>query len=157
MTRHDTTMKHFAFRLLLLAAFALLASSCASRPAPAPGSHVYSGAKESAYRQGYHRGFQDGRRGRDDDYERFHYEYSKATEDAYERGYDLGYEAGEDQADANEEIKDRVYEDGQEAGQADAENGRSPYYQRHEHKYSPVTESDFRKGYTKGYREGREN
>lgn len=146
-------MKHSAF-LLLLAALVML-SSCTSRPAPAPGSDAYRGAKESAYRQGYHRGFQDGRRNRDDDYERYHSEYSRATEDAYERGYELGYETGENQADANEEIKDRAFSEGSEAGQADAENGRSPYYQRHENKYSPVTESDFRKGYTKGYREGR--
>jgi len=146
-------MKHSAFLLLLMA----LLASCTSRPAPAPGSDAYRGAKESAYRQGYHRGFQDGRRGRDDDYERYHFEYSTATEDAYERGYDLGYETGEDQADANEEIKDRTYSEGYDAGHSDAENGRSPYYQRHEHKYSPVTESDFRKGYTKGYREGRES
>lgn len=135
----------------------LLAASCAPMPPPAPGSTLYSGAGETAYRRGYHAGFQDGKRGRDSDYERYHDEYVDATEDAFEKGYDLGYETGEDQSDADDDERERAEETGYDDGRTDAENGLSPFYQRHRRDYTPATEPEFRKGYVKGYNAERED
>ena len=126
-------------------------------PPPAPFGGQYSGASEAAYRQGYHLGFQDGKRSRDEDYERYHYEYKDETEDAFSRGYELGYSAGEDQASADDDAKDRAKNDGYAAGRTDAENGLSPFYQRHRNAYTEATEPNFRKGYMKGYEAGRDD
>ncbi|HSJ01820.1 MAG: hypothetical protein ACAI34_10015 [Verrucomicrobium sp.] len=141
--------------LLLLATTLALLASCASKPPAAPGSDAYSGEKESAYRKGYHLGFQDGKRRRDDDSERYYYDYNQLTEKAFEKGYDLGYEAGNDQADATEVDRDAAQNHGYEAGRSDSENGVPPLYQRHRESYNLETESSFSRGYQKGYREGR--
>ena len=140
-----------------LIACCLLAPSCAPMPPPAPGSTLYSGAGETAYRRGYHAGFQDGKRGRDSDYESYHDEYVDATEDAFEKGYDLGYETGEDQSDADDDERERVEKAGHEAGRTDAENGLSPFYQRHRRDFTPATEPEFRRGYVKSYNAERED
>ncbi|WP_009964188.1 hypothetical protein [Verrucomicrobium spinosum] len=140
----------------VLLSIALLALACCTRmPPDAPGSGMYSGQGEAAYRGGYHHGFQDGRRGRDSDYERYYYEYNPRTEKPFEKGYDLGYEAGEDQAEAREVDRDAARNHGYDAGHTDSENGQPPYYQRHRHAYTLDTEPTFAKGYEKGYREGR--
>lgn len=141
---------------LLLASLVLL-SSCASDSVSAPGSGSYRGDDADAYSHAYHHGFQDAKRGRDENYERYHYEYNDDTEDAYEEGYAAGYDAGEDQKDASENQREDAYSDGVDAGKADAENGRSPFYQRHERHYLRNTESEFRRGYVKGYNEARDD
>lgn len=143
--------------LFLLFACLLLGSACAPVTPRAPYSGQYSGASQAAYNRGYQLGFQDGRRGREDDHERYHYEYTEATERAFERGYDLGYETGEDQADADDDDRDRAKNEGYDSGRTDAENGLSPFYQRHRGKYTQETESSFRNGYVKGYKAGRED
>lgn len=148
-------MKRSALAVLLTCS--ALGPSCAPLPPPAPFSGQYSGASETAYRRGYHLGFQDGKRGRDDDYERYHYEYADDTETAFERGYILGYEAGEDQSEADDTARDRAKNDGYSAGRTDAENGLSPFYQRHRRDYTEATESDFRNGYVKGYNAARDD
>jgi hypothetical protein len=144
----------------ILAALAILGftSSCAPhRPPPAPLSGLYSGAGEDVYRRGYHLGFQDGKRGRDDDYEHYHYEYSESTEEAFQRGYELGYETGEDQSESDDAERDRAKNDGYNAGHSDAENGLSPFYQRHRRDYTPDTETQFRNGYVRGYNAARDD
>jgi hypothetical protein len=141
---------------MLLACLAV-GSSCTPMPPPAPFSGQYSGTYEYAYRRGYQLGFLDGRRGRDDDYERYHYEYSDSTEDAFERGYDLGHQTGEDQAEADDDDRDRAKNDGYDAGYTDAESGLSPFYQRHRRNYTQETESSFQKGYVKGFNKGRDH
>lgn len=148
-------MKHTALPALLACFF--LGSACVPLPPPAPFSGQFSGAGEAVYRRGYHLGFQDGKRSRDDDYERHHYEYEDDTEDAFARGYELGYEAGEEQAGADEEDRDRAKNDGYNAGRTDAENGLSPFYQRHRSAYTEATEADFRKAYVRGYNAGRDD
>lgn len=139
--------------LALLACLVLIAA-CAPLPR-VPYSGQYSGASETAYRRAYQLGFLDGRRGREEDYERYYYEYNQATEHAFERGYDLGFETGEDQAEADESDRDRATNEGYNAGRGDAENGLSPFHQRHRSAYSTATESSFRCGYVKGYNAAR--
>jgi hypothetical protein len=116
---------------------------------------MYSGEGEAAYRGGYHHGFQDGRRGRDSDHERYYYEYNARTENAFEKGYALGFDAGEDQAEASETDRDAAQNQGYDAGRTDSEIGQPPQYQRHRHAYTLETEASYAKGYQKGYREGR--
>jgi hypothetical protein len=140
---------------LLLACLAMIPSCVVTSPPPVPYIGQYSGALETAYRRGYELGFLDGRRGRDENYERYHYEYGEASEDAFERGYDLGYEAGEDQSEADDASRDRAKNEGYNAGRSDAENGLSPFYQRHRSLYTQETEADFRNGYVRGYNAGR--
>lgn len=126
-------------------------------PPPTPFSGQYSGDEEAAYRRAYQFGFQDGKRSHEEDYERYHYDYQDNTETAFARGYELGYEAGEEQAGADDADRDRARNDGYNAGRTDAENGMSPFYQRHRSAYTEATESDFRKAYVKGYNAARED
>ena len=145
------------FRNLLPLLVAVLLSHCASRPPHAPGDNNFSGDDEIAYRRAYYHGFEDGKRDRDDDFERYHNEYDGRTEKAFERGYNQGYEAGREQADASEEAKDAAFNQGVELGRADCENAQTPFYQRHHAVYTSSTESSFRRGYVQGYQEARED
>lgn len=129
--------------------------ACAPMPPPAPFSGQYSGEAEVAYRRGYHLGVQDGKTARGDDYERHHSEYTGKTETAFSRGYALGYGTGDEQAGADDASQERAKNDGYNAGRADAENGLSPFYQRHRSAYTMPTEADFRKAYIKGYNTAR--
>jgi hypothetical protein len=142
--------------LTLLLAFAAVLLSCAPLPLPAPLSGQYSGANETAYRRGYHQGFRDGQRGREENHERFHREYSAATANAFQHGYKVGYDTGEDQADADEEALNRAKTEGDHAGRTDAENGLTPFYQRHRAAYRQKTESSFRDGYVRGFNAARD-
>ncbi len=141
--------------IMLLASVAALLS-CAPLPPPAPLSGQYSGANESAYRRGYHLGFRDGQSAHVENHERFHREYSVATAQAFQHGYKLGYETGEDQADANDEALKGAKANGHAAGRNDAENGLSPFYQRHRAAYRQKTETTFRDGYLRGFNAARD-
>ena len=106
--------------LLLLATTLALLASCASKPPAAPGSDAYSGEKESAYRKGYHLGYEAGNdqadatevdrdaaqhhgyeAGRSDSengvpplYQRHRESYNLETESSFSRGYQKGYREG---------------------------------------------------------------
>lgn len=142
--------------LALLLACCVLVSSCVAPP-PVPYSAQYTGANQTAYNRGYQLGFLDGKRDREDEYDRYHYEYTDATEGAFERGYNLGYETGQDQAEADDDDRDRARNEGYDAGRTDAENGLSPFHQRHRRNFTHETESTFRKGYVRGFNAGRDD
>jgi hypothetical protein len=143
--------------LITLLASAVVLLSCAPLPSPAPLSAQYSGANQTAYRRGYHLGFQDGNRGQEENYQRFHREYSSVTADAFQHGYKLGFETGEDQSDADETALNAAKTDGDAAGRTDAENGLSPFYQRHRAAYRQQTETSFREGYVRGFNAARDH
>src|SRR4051812_26137250 len=130
--------------LAILLACVALASSCTPLPAPSIIRRQYTGANGVAYRRGYQSGFQDGLHKRGDEYERHHGDYTSATAQAFEQGYKLGFDTGEDQASADDDDRDKARDQGEDAGRTDAENGLSPFYQRHRRDFRPDTESSFR-------------
>jgi hypothetical protein len=139
--------------LFLLILFSLALCHCTTRPPPAPGDAAFSGSHVTAYRSGYHHGFQDGKGRQEDDFERHFADYKTDTRGAFERGYYLGYEAGQHEAVPATEDKDRTFNAGYEAGRSDFENGMKPSHQRYRARYTASTEEDFRKGYMAGFDE----
>ena len=139
--------------LFPLAAIAFALCQCSTKPPPAPGDTIYKGADTTAYRRGYHHGFEAGKGRQEDNFELHYAEYKPATRDAFERGYHVGYEDGQRDAEPLTEDKDRVYNAGYEAGRSDFENSMKPSHERYRRRYTPATEQDFRSGYVAGFDE----
>lgn len=142
---------------LLPLALTLLLSHCASRPPHAPGDDAFSGVDATTYRRAYYHGLEDGKRSREDDFERYHSEYTSETAKAFQRGYSQGYEIGRENAEAGVEASDDAFNQGVELGRADSNNSQPPNYQRHHAAYTAGTESSFRRGYAQGYRESQDD
>ncbi len=131
-------------------------SACKSSPPPAPGDHDYAGSQSTAYRRGYHFGFDDGKAHQGDDFERYYQQYQADTKQAFQKGYGIGFEAGRDQAPATPQSEGDSYRQGFETGRADGLNEVPPNYKSHAEAFTDATESDFHRGYVDGYKAARQ-
>jgi hypothetical protein len=142
------------FSFLLLLAIGLAA--CKSSPPPAPGDSVFSGSETTAYRRGYHFGFDDGKANQSDDFERYYEHYKADTKSAFQKGYAKGFEAGNDKAQATPQSEIDSFRQGFEMGKADSLNEQPPNYKSHASVFTDATEGDFHRGYVEGYKAARQ-